>query len=169
MENEIKATWKALQELSAKYGYFYGNDLRLAMGYGDKVEVMAAHAQSAVESEGMADPHKAYTVWFRAVIRHYEIKVPHDPRFPYYSPPPRDGISRVSLHAFWKSWIKAGCSLDKMREDFEAIESLSSQFETVDSSDLTDRMYGRRTYVTRHKATGTLLSSYRDGEGSLGG
>lgn len=168
MENEIKATWTTLQDLSAKYGYFGGKDLRLAMGYGEKVEIMAAHAQAAIDSDGMGDLGKAYDTWFMSIVRHHEIKVPKDPRFPYYSPSRRDGINTTSLHTFWKSWIKADRSLAKMREDFETIESLSSQFETIDSSDVTDRMYGRKTYVTRHKATGALMSSYCDGEGSLG-
>ena len=58
-------------------------------------------------------------------------------------------------------------ALDAM-DLFEEYQSLKDQFETVDGTDQTDRVYGRKRSNVIHKPTGTRVKSSTDRKGSLG-
>ena len=58
-------------------------------------------------------------------------------------------------------------ALDAM-DLFDEYQSLEDQFETVDGTDQTDAVYGRKRSNVIHKPTGTRVKSSTDRKGSLG-
>ena len=177
-----RGKYDRLQGVRSKYarGGGMGGGLGNVMRYGDKLTVMADIALDALADMGIvpeevmsASPtilQRAYDTFHRNVMRHFEQPSPVDPRFPRYTPPPKSGINSTALSTFWNAWLNADCDLDTLRADYAAMQELEAEFETADVSDETDSMYGRKSYSTRHKGTGSAMGpSWRDREGSLGG
>ena len=177
-----RGKWDRLQGLEKKYARYagMGGGIAVAMRYGDKIDTLGQMAELVITMEG-ADPaelaanpdgrmaQNLYDKWSRQVHKAFEIQKPRDPRFPYAPTQYSYGINTHSLHAFWNAYLNAGCDLRTLKDDGAAMQELYAEFETADVSDMTDSMYGRKSYVTRHKGTGAAMGpSWRDREGSLG-
>ena len=173
-----QAKWDRIGSIDKKYRKGWGN-ISTVTSFGDKMEILEELAIKALASIGVTPEQaaempedrrlfSAYDKFYRDARKHFEIPVPKNPKLPYYNPPPRDGINTSSLSAFWGTWLASGCDLETMKRDHATMGELQSEFETVDVSDMTDSMYGRKSYATRHKGTGKTIKTWRDREGSLG-
>ena len=177
-ELDPQAKWNRISDLDKKYrNRGYGN-INALDRFEDKLELMADYAQKALDAYGVpaeADSivshpkfWDAFVKFTRDVKKHYETPVPKDPRLPYYNPPPRQGISDMGFREFFDLYTSTGGDLESVKRDRKMMKDLQNEFETVDVSDLTDSMYGRRSYATRHRGTGKTIKTWRDREGSLG-
>jgi len=174
-----RARYDQIGALDRKYrNGGYGN-INALDRFEDKLDVLADYAQKALDSFGIplqADSiakHPKYWDAFgkfsRDVSKHFEIPVPKNPNLPYYyDQPPRAGISSMGFREFFDLYTSTGGDLESVKRDRATMRDLQAEFETVETTDLTDSMYGRRSYSTRHKATGKTVKSWRDREGSLG-
>jgi hypothetical protein len=149
--------------------------------YGDKLEAIAGIAMEAIAQAGVdpkeviADPdgaaaHAAWNKFGAGFQKAFRKVIPADKeRFgPYAQPTYKMEVDAYAIRDFWTSFLNAGLDLETMKRDHTLMRDLQAEFEDVDVSDLTDSMYGRRSYETRHKGTGQVMKRFRDREGSLG-
>ncbi len=182
MDDEPAAKWDRLQGMEKKYRRGAGlGGIDVGMRFGDKLDAVAEVAMEVIEASGVdpaeltADPGRApavdlYDKFARAFRKKYEKALPRDPNYPYAPTKYKMEISDYGLHDFWVALLNADLDLDALKRDYATMRELRSEFETADISDQTDYAYGRKTHVTRHKATGTRVGlPRRDREGSLGG
>ena len=173
-----QAKWDSIGALDRKYRNRGYGTINALDRFEDKLELMADYAQKALDAykvpadaESIVSHPKywdAFSKFSRDVQKNYETPVPRDPNRPFYNPPPKQGISSMGFREFFDLYTSVGGDLEAVKRDRAAMRDLRAEFETVDVSDETDSMYGRRSYATRHKGTGKTVQSYRDREGSLG-
>ena len=176
--DDPQAKWDRRGKLGMKYGGRLDNTMYF---YEDKLEAIAGIAMRAIEQAGVepaevvAEPHgaaahQAYRMFGSEFQKAYRKTIPADKeRFgPYAQPTYKMEVSPYALHDFWTAFLDAELDIETMKRDHATMRELAAEFEDVEVSDLTDSMYGRRSYETRHKGTGQVMKRFRDREGSLG-